>query len=48
MTGMVLLVCCGWTVLLCLSVQAYGKVDIELNTIVLGIRILDEDEEIIV
>nr|XP_022309509.1 platelet endothelial aggregation receptor 1-like isoform X2 [Crassostrea virginica] len=23
MTGMVLLVCCGWTVLLCLSVQAY-------------------------
>ena len=51
MTGMALLVCCGWTVLLCLSVQAYGNVDIyipfnELNTIVLGIRILNEDEEI--
>ena len=77
MTGMALLVCCIWTVLLCLSVQAYGKVDIhtfqwtkynclrnkcsdttlyviygygkvdnELNTIVLGMRILDEDEEI--
>ena len=39
MTGMTLLVCCGWIVLLCLSVQAYGKVDIyismnyKLNTI---------------
>ncbi|XP_078330398.1 uncharacterized protein LOC111113844 [Crassostrea virginica] len=26
MTGMVLLVCCGWTVLLCLSVQAYENI----------------------
>ena len=27
-------------------IYVYGKVDIELNTIFLGIRILDEDEEI--
>ena len=27
-------------------IYVYGKVDIELNTIVLGIRILDKDEEI--
>ena len=54
MTGMFLLVCCGWLVLFCLSVQAYGKVNIqhlkELNIIVLGkkIRILDGDKEIFV
>ena len=37
MTGMVLLVCCGLTVLLCVPVQAYGKVDIyfSMNKIML-------------